>query len=201
MHHRIKNGLQLLTAILHLEAGREADTRTKAMAKAVSNRTMVISRLHDRFYRSNLRDIADAREFMEDLCRDLQMPLIEGRSIVLQVRVQPAALALAQAVPVGLIVNELVTTALKHAFPDDRPGTIAVDLAEEDGANLICGSDDGFGGDANGSRPARLRLVDLVARPLGGQVEIEGETGFTVRVRVPVGPRDNSAPQATPASA
>lgn len=189
MHHRIKNGLQLLTAILHLEAGREADARTRAMAKAVSNRIMVISRLHDRLYRSDLHDIVNAREFIEELCRELQMSLIEGRSIALQVRVQPVALALVQAVPVGLIVNELVTNALKHAFPADRSGTIAVDFTEADGFYVVTVGDDGVGG-AGSSRPAGPKLVDLLTRQMGGRVETVGETGFVVRVRIPAGDRD-----------
>lgn len=198
MHHRIKNGLQLLTAILHLEAGREADARTKAMAKAVSNRIMVISRLHDRLYRSDLHDIVNARDFIEELCRDLQMSLIEGRSIALQVRVQPVAIPLVQAVPIGLIVNELVTNALKHAFPEDRPGTIAVDFVEEEGAYSITVSDDGVG---NGvGRPAGPKLVDLLARQMGGRIETRHEPGFMARVRIPAGGRRKAPPPAMPVS-
>ncbi len=187
MHHRIKNGLQLLTAILHLEAGRNADARTKSLVQAVSHRIMVISRVHERLYRSELQNVVNARDFIGELCRDLQMSFMEGRAIALQVRAQPVVIELDKAVPFGLIVNELVTNSLKHAFPDERPGTITVDFAREKEIYLLQVSDDGIGDRAAGRGDGRPRLVEIMVRQMGGRIEIRREGGFRARIEIPVG--------------
>lgn len=187
MHHRIKNGLQLLTAILHLEAGRDADPRTRMLVRAVSHRIMVISRVHERLYRSELQNVVNASDFIDELCRDLQMSFVEGRAIALRVRAQPVVIELDKAVPFGLIVNELVTNALKHAFPDDRPGTISVDFAREGGAYVLQVSDDGVGDPAVNRASGRPKLVEIMVRQMGGRIEIRREEGFGVRITIPVG--------------
>lgn len=187
MHHRVKNGLQLLTAILHLEAGRDADPRTRNLVQAVSHRIMVISRVHERLYRSELQNVVNAKDFVDELCRDLQMSFVEGRTIALRVRAQPVVIELDKAVPFGLIVNELMTNALKHAFPDERPGTIAVDFARDGDVYVLQVSDDGIGDPALGRSDARPRLVEIMVRQMGGRIEVSREEGFRVRIEIPVG--------------
>lgn len=190
MHHRVKNNLQMLNAILHLAAGRHAPEPLKELVKTVSSRIQIMSRVHERLYQSGMQNVVNAQDFVDELCRDLQMSFVEGRPIVLRVAVQPAVIELDKAVPLGLIVNELVTNALKHAFPDDRPGTIAVDFTLKDGVYLLQVSDDGIGGRGGGGP----KLVDILARQMDGRIDIQRDGGYRVSIAIPLGSKADSQP-------
>ena len=109
--------------------------------------------------------------------------------IALACTAMPMRLSIDQAVPLGLIVSELVTNAVKHAFPDDRAGRIDVCLTADDGCGLLSVTDDGIGLSAAAHAPAGdglgLELVKGLAQQLGGNLEIAvGRTRYAVRFAV-----------------
>src|ERR1019366_2753702 len=152
-------------------------------------RIAALGRLYSMLGETNSVEQVDAAIYLEALCRDLieSVQKENGISIALKTGIASESLPVDRAIPLGLIVNELVTNAVKYAFPSETSGTVAVTLKRIPGELRLTVSDDGKGAD-----PRRAdsglggRLVDTFARQLGGQVEQEsGLHGTTVRLILP----------------
>jgi two-component sensor histidine kinase len=130
-----------------------------------------------------------AAAFLEDLVGGLRATQGDGRPIGLGLRAEPMMLPLQAATALGLITNELVTNAFKHAFPGDRPGRIDVELRRMAGAAELTVADDGVGHElaSPATRGGLGRvLVEQLARQLGGSVAVEGAGGTRVVVCLPI---------------
>jgi PAS domain S-box-containing protein len=187
--HRIKNSLQIIVSMVSLEAHNQKSGEGKAALERVSHRIAALGRLYSMLGEANSVEAVDATSYLEALCRDLIESVQKeyGTSIALKTDIESESLPVDRAVPLGLIVNELVTNAVKYAFPGEPKGTVAVTLKRIPGALRLTVSDDGKGAD-----PQRAdsglggRLVDTFARQLGGKVEREsGLHGTTVRLILP----------------
>ncbi len=186
--HRFKNDLANITAILRLQARDVADPSARSELIAASERVYVMSRVHQRFARSGDAVSADIREFVLDLCQDLRVGMIGARPIILRAEIEHAQFPLSQAIILGLIVNELVTNAIKHAFPNDRPGTITVAFTRARQEFCLRVDDDGVGKAAAGPTSSGLgqRLIRSLASQLGATFEMESfDTGRKCTVRFP----------------
>ena len=173
MNHRFKNSLQAVGGVLHAQGRRLEDATARAALEDAAGRLRVLARLHDRLHLLGERagGPVEMRGFLEALCSDLRSTLAEGRPVAVRACADRISLGAAQAVPVGLIVNEAVTNALKHAFPGERQGTVSVQLRHhgERGLRLEI-ADDGLGfpgGDA-GAAGGGTRLMRALARQLNG---------------------------------
>jgi PAS domain S-box-containing protein len=193
VHHRVKNNLEIINSLLLLQALEVDDPAVRAAFEAAQGRINAMAGVHRRMYASEDLEHVDLGVYVRDLLAGLQGAL--GRpQATLVVDIGDEKLALPQAVTVGLLLNELVTNALQHAFPDDRPGTVWITLEhtpDEDGGTTRClvVEDDGVGADTARSAPASLgsRLVDRLAEQLGGQVRrtTGSRGGLRVEVRFP----------------
>jgi PAS domain S-box-containing protein len=185
--HRIKNSLQFIAAMVMIEARSHKSGEGKAALERVSHRIDALGQLYSKLSKSETVEAVDAATYLDDLCRDLVASAQGGTSIVLKTDIDSELLPTDQAIPMGLIVNELVTNALKYAFPSETKGTVMVTLKRVPGALRLTVADDGKGVD-----PRRAdsglggRLVEGFAQQLGGQVEREsGSQGTTVRLILP----------------
>lgn len=188
VHHRVKNNLQVISSLLSLQAGYVADDNLAAMLQDSQNRVHSIALVHEKLYQA--RDLArvDMGEYLATLTKHLQGAL--GRTeadVTLEIAPIELELPLDAAVPCGLIVNELVTNALKHAFPGRRSGHVRVRAGVGDDRRItIAVSDDGIGlppaFDFERSSSMGLRLVSTLARQLGAKVSVDREHGTTVQV-------------------
>src|ERR1700730_1663117 len=187
--HRIKNSLQIIVAMVSLEARNHKSGEGKAALERVSHRIAALGRLYSMLGETNSVEEVDAARYLEALCRDL-IELVQeenGTPIALKIDIESEPLPVDRAIPLGLIVNELVTNAVKYAFPSETRGTIAVTLKRFPGELRLIVSDDGKGID-----PRRTdsglggRLVETFARQLGGRVERESSNkGTIVRLTLP----------------
>jgi PAS domain S-box-containing protein len=187
--HRIKNSLQIIVSMVSLEARNQKSGEGKAALERVSHRIAALGRLYSMLGETNSVEEVDAAIYLDALCRDLieSVQKENGTSIALKTDIESEPLPVDRAISLGLIVNELVTNAIKYAFPNGKSGTVAVTLRRTPGELRLTVSDDGKGAD-----PQRAdfglggRLVDTFARQLGGQVEREsGLHGTTVRLILP----------------
>jgi len=150
--------------------------------------------LHEALYRSDSLSRIDFSAYVEELCGQLLRAFGSVSSkVVLERRVASIGLSLEKSVPCGLIINELVSNALKHAFPGDGAGTIAVEMrVDEGGWCILRVCDDGVGlpagFDAVTSPTLGLRLVQKLARQLGGRFKAEqtGNTGTSIQISFPL---------------
>ena len=129
------------------------------------------------------------RDYLEELGADLGNSLRGSRPIAVRVTADPVEIEMGRAVQIGLIINELVTNALKYAFPDGRDGAVDVVFrAEQDIAEIIV-RDNGIGLPTNAAAGLGTRLVTLLARQLGGELlRAPGEPGCVSRLRVRLRP-------------
>ena len=185
--HRVKNSLQSIAAMVFIEARSHKSGEGKAALERVSRRIDALGQLYSKLSKSDTVEAVDAATYLDELCRDLVASVQGGTSIVLKTDIESELLPTDQAIPMGLIVNELVTNALKYAFPSETKGTVMVTLKRVPGQLRLTVADDGKGVD-----PRRAdsglggRLVEGFAQQLGGQVEREsGSQGTTVRLILP----------------
>src|SRR4051812_45913879 len=143
--HRYKNELSIITALLHLQERTVLDESARAALSATAERIRVLGRAHERLQRSEARAVVDTSEFIASLCDDLRAALIGVRPISMIVEAESHRMAQERAVPVGLIINELLTNALKYAFPDERSGTVKVRFSREQDTFCLMVSDDEVG--------------------------------------------------------
>jgi two-component sensor histidine kinase len=186
--HRVKNSLQSIAAMVMIEARSHKSGEGKAALQRVSHRIDALGQLYSKLSKSDTVEAVDAPTYLDELCRDLVASVQGGTSIVLKTDIESELLPTDKAIPMGLIVNELVTNALKYAFPNETKGTVMVTLKRVPGELRLTIADDGKGID---SRRARLpglggRLVEGFAQQLGGRSRQEsGSQGSTVRVILP----------------
>ena len=176
VNHRVKNSLQQIASVVRLQARsvEHADAR-EALDKTL-DRIMAVGRVHEQLYKAgDTVGAFDAGRYAETLARDLVDSL--GREdIELQTEVEPARLDLKQAVPLALILNELITNALKYGCPADRPSKITVRFGTEGELYRLSVEDDGDGLPKDFSPAAKrglgMRAIEALARQLDGRFEI-----------------------------
>jgi PAS domain S-box-containing protein len=179
VHHRVKNNLQVINSLLRLEVGRLTNSDARSTLVAMQGRVQSMALLHETLYRAGTFAAVDLAVYLKQLVTQLNRALsINPGAIQIVFNLAPASIGMDQAVPCGLLVNELVSNALKHGFPGGRSGEIRIDLQVVDaGTKLrLVVSDTGIGLAAdfelNRSRSLGLQLVSDLALQLGGELEI-----------------------------
>jgi two-component sensor histidine kinase len=194
IHHRVKNNLQIISSLLALQATRVHDEKVQDALSDCQNRVRSIALIHERLYRS--RDVAkvDFGEYMDDVLRAFQQTHLEkAGSVAISTHVDEVHLGISLAIPCSLIINELVTNCLKHAFPGDRHGVVNIEFHRDaDDSYVLTVRDDGVGlpPDLDHRTTSSLGLqlvVNLTELQLRGTLQVVSGPGttFTVRFRDP----------------
>lgn len=191
IHHRVKNNLQIIASLLSLQSNTIHSEPVLAQFRDSQNRIRAMSLIHERLYRSN--DLA--RIDFGPYLRDLTAALLDGykargSEISLSVEADDIQVSIDSAVTCGLLVNELVSNALKHAFPDGRRGTIAVEMRVINDMRfqlIVCDDGVGFPDEVNFYKTASLglQLVNSLTRQLGGTVGFHTQPGSKITICFP----------------
>lgn len=188
LHHRVKNNLQVISSLLFLQSTYTADPATLEILKESQNRVKSIALIHEKLYRSPELTKIDFAEYVQDLVSDLFRTYgVNQGAVVFQMHVENMSLEIDTAIPCGLIINELVSNVLKHAFPAGRTGKVSIDLSHVGGKEYrLTIQDDGVGlppgYDWRTSTSLGLKLVIDLTRQLDGKLEVGTEQGTTFRV-------------------
>jgi PAS domain S-box-containing protein len=191
VHHRVKNNLQIVNSLLSLQAGQLTNATDQSVFVEIQNRVRAMALVHETLYLSKTLARIDLATYIEGLCNHLFRAFgIDPNRVQMDVAIFDITLDLDRAVPCGLIVNELVTNALKYAFPGERNGRLAIAMAlrPEIGYSLTV-SDNGIGLpdgiERNASGSLGLQLVDLLTRQLGGKLELNRSHGTAFTIAFP----------------
>lgn len=196
IHHRVKNNLQMISSLLNLQSKYVSDKNAFEALQKGRHRVKSMAILHKQLYSGKEITDVDMEPYLQELARNIVGQHTSGDSIPeLDIRIRDVVMKVEEAIPVGLIVNELLTNALKHAFPDERaqPGRIEVKMESSPAGEgwLLVVSDNGVGarlpeneqgveGDSFGRR-----LVGLLAQKLRATVHTQNENGTRVTVGIP----------------
>ncbi len=193
VHHRVKNNLQIVSSLLSLQQNRTHDAPLMETLASTGNRVRSMALIHEKLYQSKNLANLDLANYVGSLCRQLHN---SAGSVQNRVRIDSTvtppdlAVGLDQAVPCGLVINELVSNALKYAFPGERPGRIRVTLQRSQPREiLLTVADDGVGLpvalDPAHTASLGLKLVYLLADQLHGTVRFTRAAGTVVEIRFP----------------
>jgi len=187
--HRFRNDLANLTSLLRLQATASGDPFIRSALTSAANRVYTIGRVHQRLRSIDSKSTLDLHPFAMELCEDLRSTLIGSRSIDLRIRCDEIRMPISQAVTIGLVLNELLTNAVKYAFPDNSPGAIDVRITcNKDRCSLVV-ADNGVGNNDKAVKGTGLgeRLIRAMATQLGGVCRTDiGHDGRTCTLEFPV---------------
>jgi len=179
--HRVANNFATVAALLRQKSILVVDPQAKSALEDAIEQVSIMTRIHGRLCAGNNAGSFDTRAFMQELCDDIRLSVISVRPISIECAAVSHCLPMADAVPLGLIVNELLINAIKYAFPNDRPGIIRARL-DKCGAQLCLSVEDNGVGIQNAVQGTGvgLKLVRALAQQLGASFEIKSGTRGTL---------------------
>jgi PAS domain S-box-containing protein len=188
IHHRVKNNMQVICSLLNLQSRRIPDPAVLEMFKESQRRIRSMALIHERLYQSSDLSRIEFSHYLRNLATHLfHSYQVDSSRIRLSLDTEEVFLNINTAIPCGLITNELISNALKHAFPDGRSGEVAVELRRVEGDGyLLRVRDDGVGFpedlDFRQTESLGLQIVVTLVSQVEGTIQIERQngTGFTL---------------------
>jgi two-component system, sensor histidine kinase PdtaS len=184
LHHRVKNNLQLVGSLLRMQGRGIADPAARHAVRDSQDRVRSMALVHQDLYRVDDPRGIELRPYVERLVKGLlDSHAVPKERIAVHSEVDEMRLDVDTAVPIGLILNELVVNALKHAFPNERRGTIRITLSLRAGSLFLEVADDGIGHDGNKTVGGfGLAMLQAFADKLKARYEMNGDPGTAVRI-------------------
>ena len=190
IHHRVKNNLQVISSLLNLQSGYIEDERYAEMFKESQNRVRSMALVHEKLYQSKDLVRIDLAGYIESMVQELRRAYgAEGARIAVKAEVDDIRLGVDQAMPCGLIINELVSNCMKHAFSQREGGEIRIAMRQVGGDEVELEVSDNGAGISEGmeirnAETLGLRLVSILAEDqLGGEMELDRTEGTRFRIR------------------
>lgn len=191
IHHRVKNNLQVIASLLHVQSKKVEDEHAKRLFSESQDRIRSMAFIHERLYQSEDLAQVNFSAYLDRLTEHLYRSHgVALRDVTCELDSEDAILSVDRAIPAGLIVNELVSNALEHAFPDDRGGVITVGFSTSDDSGCLQISDNGIGVEDTDAlerdQTLGIRLVKGLVRQLRGEINIDGDGGLTYTIHFPL---------------
>lgn len=192
IHHRVKNNLQIISSLLNLQAGRSTDPKLTAVFQDSQNRIRSMALIHEKLYQSKNLAQVDLGEYIHVLVTYLIRSYRATSGVVdVEIKTDEVYIDVGTAVPCGLLLNELISNALKYAFVNGRRGKITITLSAEDNQITLVVGDNGIGISdeqlANRRNTLGLRLVHTLVRQIDADMNIKTEAGteFEIKFELP----------------
>ncbi|MBK8554921.1 MAG: sensor histidine kinase [Lewinellaceae bacterium] len=186
IHHRVKNNLQILSSLLHLQSRQITDDNALDAVREGQNRVDAMGLIHQKLYMGDNVAKVEMKEYLEQFGQNMLDSFgINDERVQIRYNMQPIQLDVDTAIPLGLIINELVTNSLKYGFPEGRQGTITIALWKDERARLCLRvSDDGVGQNQapkdQKSTAFGSNLVQMLSKKMKGVPELEPiEQGYS----------------------
>jgi two-component sensor histidine kinase len=191
IHHRVKNNMQIISSILNLQSAATGNADCRGILKEVGTRIRAMSLVHEKLYRSPSLANIDLGEYLESLTAHLfQVYQVKPDQIRQEWEIEKLPLDINSAVPCGLLLNELISNALKHGFPKGRKGTLKIELRRGNDRQIeLRVADDGIGFpaglDFRHPDSFGLQIVNMLVHQLEGTIDMDRANGtaFTVIFR------------------
>ncbi|MEJ1241878.1 histidine kinase dimerization/phosphoacceptor domain -containing protein [Chryseolinea sp. T2] len=187
VHHRVKNNLQIMISLLNTQSNYLSDEGALQAIRESQERMYAISLIHQKLYSAEDTSFINVREYIHDLVKQFKSGLAGQTSITFDIEADELRLDVAQAVPLGLILNEAISNSIKYAFPNRARGRVKISVTRtEDGLHKLSITDDGVGlplsQNNNDHESFGIRLMQGLSRQLGGSLTVESRSGVSVEV-------------------
>lgn len=187
IHHRVKNNLQIISSLLNLQSRYIENEDALDIFTESQNRVKSMAIIHEKLYKSKSMSKIDFEEYITDLTDSLFYSYhINPSKVILKKEIDRIFFDVDTAIPCGLMINELITNCLKHAFPGDLKGSVTVKLFKKDECYHLTVEDDGAGFpediDFQNTESLGLQLVNNLVNQLDGTIDLEGNNGTTFKV-------------------
>ncbi|MEP7322136.1 MAG: histidine kinase dimerization/phosphoacceptor domain -containing protein [Saprospiraceae bacterium] len=189
IHHRVKNNLQFISSLLNLQSRHVVDTAAFNALKEGQNRVKSMALIHQNLYQEDNLTGIETKKYFESLMQNLfQSYNISPDKIKLITHIDTLQIDVDSMIPLGLIMNELISNALKYAFPESNTGTITVNLSEQKGSLILKVADNGIGMPVNKintvGQSFGYRLINAFKSQLDAVLEIKNEHGTEVVMHI-----------------
>ena len=188
IHHRVKNNLQVVASMLHLQAGYIKDREARTLFEESQKRVESMAILHEKLYKAEDLARIDFREYVVDLSGNLMaLNADKPGQIEMKLDIEGVILDVNNSIPCGLIINELVSNALAHAFPDGRKGEINISMNSSNDTRIrLSVTDNGTGFpeelDFRNTASLGMQLVNSLVSQLEGTIELDRSEGTAFRI-------------------
>ena len=188
IHHRVKNNLQVISALLTLQSAHLQDAQAKSALKEGQDRVQSMALIHkDLYQHDNLKGV-NTKDYLEQLIDNLLRSYqIDESEIRLNLNIEEINLDVDTMIPLGLLTNELMSNAFKHAFDNTEKGVISIILKEKSNILHLVISDNGIGvQDVNSMKNQSFgySLVQSFARKLDAEISIDNKDGLEIRLNI-----------------
>ena len=188
VHHRVKNNLQIIISLLNTQSNYlESDAAIKAIRES-QERMNAISLIHQKLYKAEDTAFINIKEYVHELVEHIRNGFSGLSGIVFDLNISNSQMDVAQAVPLGLILNEAISNAFKYAFPGGSSGLVSISIIDSstDKNYLVTISDNGVGlspdYDLSKKSSFGIRLMQGLSKQLGGSFKIESDIGVKINV-------------------
>jgi PAS domain S-box-containing protein len=187
IHHRVKNNLMIISSLLGLQSDYIKDEESKTIFKESQSRARSMALIHERLYQSTDLKRIDFGDYIRTLANDLYHTYVIDASLIkLNVDIDDIKLDINTSIPLGLIINELVTNSLKHAFPPGESGEITIKFHTQEDTYHLQVKDNGIGFpkdiDYKNTDSLGLRLVTILTEQIDGKMELKNTSGTTFNI-------------------
>lgn len=182
VNHRVKNSLQVVTSLLTLQANKAGNGDLAQSLQEARNRIAVIAAMHQRLYATSNHDRVDFGDYLSELVDDAMQSMGSSDRVTLRTDIERGiVMSLSQAVPLALVVSELITNSIKYAYPPSMSGEVFIGFKDRGDHVLVCIRDEGIGL-PNGFEPSKsdglgMKIVTSLVR------QVRGELAMTPRTR------------------
>jgi len=188
IHHRTKNNLMIMASLLNLTSADIEDEKSREIFHQIQTRAKSMALIHEKLYRSdNIKQI-NFGDYIRHLARDLFNSFLEDpERVELVMELEDLNLDINTAIPLGLILNELLTNSMKYAFPEGQCGTITIKFFREAEKYVMIVNDDGIGlppdFDINQTDTLGLQLVKSLIGQIEGHINVQCKEGTCIQIR------------------
>ena len=189
IHHRVKNNMQIISSLLSLQSRYIEDEKALSLINNCENRIKSMSLVHEKLYLSKDLSEIDFHDYMKDLsARLFQVHRVDSRLVRFSSQIKDVPFNIETAIPLGLITNELISNALKHAFPEGGKGNIAVKLTQNKKTEeyTLTVKDDGIGfpeeTDYKNTESFGLQMANMLTEQLHGTMELDRSKGTSFKI-------------------
>jgi len=187
IHHRVKNNLQTISSLLSLQSSHIENREVLSAVANSRSRVQSMALIHQKLYQGENLAAVEMKDYLQTLGESLVDSYgIDSEKVVIEYPMEKVEMDVDDAIPIGLIANELITNAFKYAFPDNRDGKVKVSLVKHDEKNYSFKINDNGIGQEEGIKAKKSgfgsQLVELLVQQIGGKLNIKRQNGFNAEI-------------------